>query len=440
MQILPTLGYKYNRIEETVAFARPAELVAAIELAVYRNRDEEGGQLKVKLWASTLATEGRGDPAQYHRWVLLTARKLEALFGEAVRDSELRAIFTKGLPDDIFLDFKTSLQINVSIKTFDEVNEALKIFAASDTHSPKVNALIRLCERQYVKPVPAGVFLAQPVAHQIPRAQPNQVACNDFIKGKCTRGDGCRFLHSHAAKVAQASTVAAVVCTHCSKKGHSVDTCFTKYPDKRPSRMRVKQGVAAARPARPNAARAANFLLNIRQNVEDMLLETEEQDGRAEVFTFRVLADDSVFPPLPTRSQIRAANADSAVGVNSFSSVNHSLVQCPRPDVPALLTEWSAIEKREARALIGAALFCLPPARRRMCEADVDSKHDDYDHDTNVGAECLSPVNHMATRKDVAISLSHCPPLVVPALLADSSPLGRSLKRARAKVAAREFC
>ena len=251
MQILPTLGYKYNRIEETVAFARPAELVAAIELAIYRNRDEEGGQLKLKLWASTLAVEGRGDPAQYHRWVLLTARKLEALFGEPVRDSELRTLFIKGLPDDIFLDFKTSLHVNVSIKTFDDVNEALKIFAASDTHLPKVNALIRLCERQYVKPVPAGVFLAQP--HQIPRAQPNQVACNDFIKGKCTRGDGCRFLHSHAAKVAQAGTVA--VCTHCSKKGHSVDTCFTKYPDKRPNRMRVKQGVAAARPARPNCAR-----------------------------------------------------------------------------------------------------------------------------------------------------------------------------------------
>ena len=66
MQILPTLGYKFSRIEETVTFARPAELVAAIELAIYRNRDEEGGQLKLKLWASTLAVEGRGDPAQYH--------------------------------------------------------------------------------------------------------------------------------------------------------------------------------------------------------------------------------------------------------------------------------------------------------------------------------------------------------------------------------------
>ena len=44
--ILPSLGYNYHRIEETVDFARPAELVAAIELAIYRNRDEEGRQLK----------------------------------------------------------------------------------------------------------------------------------------------------------------------------------------------------------------------------------------------------------------------------------------------------------------------------------------------------------------------------------------------------------
>ena len=61
--------------------------------------------------------------------------------------------------------------------------------------------------------------------------------------------------------------------------------------------MRVKQGVAATKPVRPNAARAANFLLNIRQNVEDMLLENEEHDGHAEVFTFRVLAESQFFLP-----------------------------------------------------------------------------------------------------------------------------------------------
>ncbi len=130
--------------------------------------------------------------------------------------------------------------------------------------------------------------------------------------------------------------------------------------------MRVKQGVAAARPARPNAARAANFLLNIRQNVEDMLLETEEHDGHAEVFTFRVLADESVFPSLPVRRQTRAASADFAVGVNCFSTVNHSLVQYPRSNVPAPLTEWTASEKREVRTRIGAAP-CTSSNVRSQC-------------------------------------------------------------------------
>ena len=112
-----------------------------------------------------------------------------------------------------------------------------------------------------------------------------QAVCFDFTKGKCNRGDGCRFLHSSAAvKDKQASSV--VTCAHCSKKGHVADNCFSKYPEKRPARntTRAKQGVAAARTTRPNAARAANFLLNIRQNVDNMLLEAEEDVGHAEVF------------------------------------------------------------------------------------------------------------------------------------------------------------
>ena len=73
-----------------------------------------------------------------------------------------------------------------------------------------------------------------------------------------------------------------------------------------------------------------------------------------------------------------------------------------------------------------------------MCEADIDSKHDN-DDDTNVGAKCLSSVNHLLPKKDIAISLSHCPRQIVPALLAESPPLSSPLiqKRARAKVAAR---
>ena len=130
LQIIPTLGDSFYKIEETVDFANPAALVAAIELAIFRDRDEEGRMLKQVLWASTLAVEGKGDPLQYQRYVFLTSRKLEAIYAEPVRDSDLRSIFVKGLPDDIFIDFKTSLQVNVSIKTFNEVFEALKIFAA----------------------------------------------------------------------------------------------------------------------------------------------------------------------------------------------------------------------------------------------------------------------------------------------------------------------
>ena len=109
IQILPSLGEAFKRIDETVPFSQPAALIEAIETAVFRDRSSEKSQLLLKFWQSTLASEGNGDPIQYQRFVLLTGRKLALLCNEPARDIDMRTVFIQGLPDDIFMPFKTSL-------------------------------------------------------------------------------------------------------------------------------------------------------------------------------------------------------------------------------------------------------------------------------------------------------------------------------------------
>jgi hypothetical protein len=147
LHILPTLGDSFYKIEETVDFAQPAALVASIELAVFRDRDGEKQQLQLQFWQSTLEVEGKGDPIQFHRYVLLAGRRLALLNNEPVRDNDMKAVFIKGLPDDIFLGFKTGLHNNPSSsKTFDDVFQILQVYAGSDFARPKINDLIVACE------------------------------------------------------------------------------------------------------------------------------------------------------------------------------------------------------------------------------------------------------------------------------------------------------
>ena len=196
LQLLPSLGDSFYRINETVDFAMPAELVKALESAIFRNEEGEGEQLQLQLWNATLAVEGRGDPYQFHRFILLAGRKLALLRNEPIRESEMRSVLIKGLPDDIFLNFKTGLHNHPSgSKTFEEVFSVLKIFSSSSSAKPMIDDLIRRCERQYSKPMPAGVFIAR-TSTRSPPATTAQQPCFDFSKGKCGRGKNCRFTHA----------------------------------------------------------------------------------------------------------------------------------------------------------------------------------------------------------------------------------------------------
>ena len=87
IQILPSLGTtQFHKIQDTVTFASPADLVAAVELVIYRDRDGEKLQLQLELWQSSLAVEGGGDPIRFHRYILLASKKLALLNDEQVRD------------------------------------------------------------------------------------------------------------------------------------------------------------------------------------------------------------------------------------------------------------------------------------------------------------------------------------------------------------------
>ena len=187
-RIISTLGLSFNKINETVEFGKPAALVAAIETALYTDPEGEATALLLQLIQSTFANEGWGDIHQWHRYVLLTSRKIAALKNESVRDGDMRLHFIKGLPDDIFTIFKSNVHNNPLCKTFEDVFNNLKVFATSGEIKPKIAALAAKCARMHRSTVPAGVFVTDP--------RPPPRLCADFQKGKCSRGASCRWSHS----------------------------------------------------------------------------------------------------------------------------------------------------------------------------------------------------------------------------------------------------
>lgn len=298
LQIIPTLGESFYKINETVDFGRPGLLLAAIEIALYRNPEGERTQLLLAFWAATLVLEGKGDPIQFHRWILLAGRRLAILADEPIRDADMKTVLIKGLPDEIFLGFKTGLHNNpASTKSFDDVFQILKIFSSSEFAKPKIDDLIKKIQRQWVQP-PPGVFVVPR-----PTTTVSLSPCFDFKNGKCGRGASCKFSH------APASVGADMVCSHCSKKGHKVEACFTKFPEKRPVRKTrpppYPPKVAQVVPARSGSRQ--NLLLTLQQNVEELLCADDDPDGDASVFVVGPVGSASflkMFPPLPARSGI----------------------------------------------------------------------------------------------------------------------------------------
>jgi transposase InsO family protein len=325
LQLLPSLGESFYKINETVDFAMPAQLIKAIESAVFRNEDGEREQLQLQFWNATLAEEGRGDPYQLHRFILLAGRKLAVLNNEPIRDGDMRSVLIKALPDEIFIGFKTGLHNHPSgSKTFNDVFNILKIYSASSSAKPLIDDLIRRCARQYSKPVPAGVFVSR-ASTRSPPTTLTQQPCYDFAKGKCARGRDCKFAHAPGSTAPATKTLTS--CSHCSKTGHLPENCFLKFPEKR----RARNGSAAAPKAQQAASRATNFLLDIRKNVEELLLEdSDNHEAQADCFMFTTVP--SVLPALSAApralaapiSPVSAANVSPSV----FSAPTSTSVQC----------------------------------------------------------------------------------------------------------------
>ena len=56
----------------------------------------------------------------------------------------------------------------------------------------------------------------------------------------CDRGDSCKFSHNKAQDVP--------LCKHCGKRGHVLDNCWEKYPDKKPQKGALRNRKPLARP------------------------------------------------------------------------------------------------------------------------------------------------------------------------------------------------
>ena len=312
IHILPSLGIAHHKIQDTVPFANPAELVYALEQAIYRDRDGEKLQLQLQFWQASLSNEGNGDPVRFHRYVSLAGKKLALLNAEPVRDLDMRAVFIKGLPDDIFLDFKTALHNNADkSKTFNDVFEMLKVYAGSESVKQKIGVLMRSCSRSFDKRPPAGVFVADA----------REKHCFDFAKGKCARSN-CKFAHVSGARSSVVpSPTLAVVCAHCGKKGHTLEVCRSRLAEGKgapPTRSRPVAKRAIPTDARGRAA----FLLDIRQSIDELMQEGGQQQDEQQhgVFTFTAVVP--VVPVVPVvRSPVaRIASCQSLIATPNGGS------------------------------------------------------------------------------------------------------------------------
>ena len=262
-------------------------------------------------------------------------------------------MFIKGLPDDIFLDFKTALHNNADkAKTFNDVFEMLKVYAGSESVKQKIGVLMRSCSRSFDKRPPAGVFVADA----------REKHCFDFAKGKCARSN-CKFAHVSGARssVAPSSTL-AVVCAHCSKKGHTLDVCRSRLTEGKsapPARSRPGTKRAIPTDARGRAA----FLLDIRQSIDELMREGSQQQDEQQhgVFTFA-----AVLPVVPVVPVVRSpvaqfASCQSLVAITNGSSPVEGTFKNNFSNTPATARDFRSLVDywKVSRELPGALRF--PP-------------------------------------------------------------------------------
>jgi hypothetical protein len=93
----------------------------------------------------------------------------------------------------------------------------------------------------------------------------SQEDCRNFAAGRCRNGDKCPYRHAQLptqllSSAPSPKTKQARHCTHCSKDGHSEDTCFQKFPELaakfRQDRAREKGHTAVQSGALPDPAHA----------------------------------------------------------------------------------------------------------------------------------------------------------------------------------------
>ena len=71
----------------------------------------------------------------------------------------------------------------------------------------------------------------------------SRVPCRDHIKGKCRRGNRCRFLHIQRPNSPNSNNSQGQrpTCKHCNKQGHTEDKCWKKHPHLRPNNTNTNQ-------------------------------------------------------------------------------------------------------------------------------------------------------------------------------------------------------
>ena len=293
-----TLNYLYAKGWEAMyatSFVNPKDAAADAAAAAADTDDDESKTEAISARADNIAESDRRSAwgaitSSLSNRFLLETRKiklgevedlLRALRGRFYRDSTVTKEHLKTKLRDIHLENHKSL--DSFLDTFDVLVSRLEElgvdFDADEQRSmlfkgltPEYQPIINHFNLQEKAPSTAFIInkLRDYEAANLPHGRNNRgseqsygtvsisngssggssksnVPCRDHTRGKCRRGNRCRFLHVQRPNSNSSSTSNnRPHCSHCNKQGHVADKCWLLHPNLRPSSNNANKQVKFA--------------------------------------------------------------------------------------------------------------------------------------------------------------------------------------------------
>ena len=194
---------------KSIQLGRVESLLRHIRDRFYRKSAATRNAIKTKLHTAKL--EEHNDLEAYITYIDNLILTLAGL-GYAVGDEDKRFYLLHGLPDD-YDPAKQALSL-LDEPTWETILKCLRDF--SQSHPSILGSGSKPRKRLNV------------VLNTTHRQQSSQEICRNYSRGKCNRGQKCRFKHVKTPKL-----TSPMKCNYCGKVGHTDRRCFKKQRDEK---------------------------------------------------------------------------------------------------------------------------------------------------------------------------------------------------------------